>query len=84
MVNAEDDVGFTVYKGHPYCEPCHVKLRMPRCGSSLTPGLRLLNGVGCHKPILEGAVEAVGRRWHLECFKCSVRNAELSRDFPEL
>lgn len=68
----EDDVGFTVYKGHPYCQNCHVRLRMPRCGSSLKPGLRLLPSIGCHKPITEGTIEAVGRRWHLECFTCSV------------
>src|ERR1700733_4126486 len=25
----DDDVGFTVYKGYPYCESCHVRLRLP-------------------------------------------------------
>ena len=68
----EADVGFTVYRGHPYCQNCHIKLRMPRCGSSLKPGLRLLPGIGCHKPITEGTIEAIGRRWHLDCFTCSV------------
>ena len=71
----EADVGFTVYRGHPYCQNCHVRLRLPRCGSSLKPGLRLLPGVGCHKPITEGTVEAIGRRWHIECFTCSVRRS---------
>jgi hypothetical protein len=39
----DDDVGFTVYKGHPYCEACHVRLRMPkckRCKKSIRDGMR--------------------------------------------
>jgi LIM domain len=68
----EDDVGFTVYKGHPYCESCHVQLRLPRCGSGVTAGVRTKSGMGCGKPIREGAIEAIGRRWHHACFTCSV------------
>ncbi|KAG1776882.1 hypothetical protein EV702DRAFT_1197904 [Suillus placidus] len=55
----DDDVGFTVYKGHPYCEACHVRLRMPKCK-------------GCKKSIRDGmrAVEALGGKWCWECFVC--------------
>ncbi|TCD66568.1 hypothetical protein EIP91_001236 [Steccherinum ochraceum] len=56
----EDDVGFTVYRGHPYCEPCHVRLRMPKCKK-------------CKKSIRDGmqAVEALGGKWCWECFTCA-------------
>ncbi|KAK7676787.1 hypothetical protein QCA50_020255 [Cerrena zonata] len=56
----EDDVGFTVYKGHPYCETCHVRLRMPKCQR-------------CKKSIRDGmqAVEALGGKWCWECFTCA-------------
>ncbi|KAI0792352.1 hypothetical protein C8Q75DRAFT_714347 [Abortiporus biennis] len=54
------DVGFTVYKGHPYCEACHVRLRMPKCQR-------------CKKSIRDGmrAVEALGGKWCWECFVCA-------------
>ncbi|KAI0918554.1 hypothetical protein AcV5_002512 [Taiwanofungus camphoratus] len=57
---AEDDVGFTVYRGHPYCEACHVRLRLPKCKK-------------CRKPIRDGkrAVEALGGKWCWECFVCA-------------
>ena len=57
----EDDVGFTVYKGHPYCESCHVRLRMPKCKK-------------CKKSIRDGmqAVEALGGKWCWACFTCAV------------
>ncbi|KIJ61632.1 hypothetical protein HYDPIDRAFT_115806 [Hydnomerulius pinastri MD-312] len=56
---ADDDVGFTVYKGHPYCEACHVRLRMPKCK-------------GCGRSIRDGerAVEALGGKWCWGCFVC--------------
>ncbi|KAH7345256.1 hypothetical protein B0J17DRAFT_537672, partial [Rhizoctonia solani] len=57
--DGDDDVGFTVFNGHPYCESCHVRLRMPRCGT-----------IGCGKPIREEAIEALGRKWHWKCFTC--------------
>ncbi|KAI0301646.1 hypothetical protein B0F90DRAFT_1628503 [Multifurca ochricompacta] len=59
-----DDVGFTVYKGYPYCEACHVRLRSPRCKK-------------CKKIIRDGmqAVEALGGKYHWECFCCTVRFA---------
>ncbi|KAH9855329.1 hypothetical protein C2E23DRAFT_901690 [Lenzites betulinus] len=59
-VGAEDDVGFTVYRGHPYCETCHVRLRMPKCKK-------------CKKSIRDGmqAVEALGGKWCWECFTCA-------------
>ncbi|TFK88483.1 hypothetical protein K466DRAFT_585520 [Polyporus arcularius HHB13444] len=58
--SADDDVGFTVYKGHPYCEACHVRLRMPKCKK-------------CKKSIRDGmqAVEALGGKWCWECFTCA-------------
>ncbi|KAF9787956.1 hypothetical protein BJ322DRAFT_1046199 [Thelephora terrestris] len=54
------DVGFTVYKGHPYCENCHVRLRMPKCKR-------------CKRSIRDGmrAVEALGGKWCWECFVCT-------------
>ena len=57
------DVGFTVYKGHPYCENCHVRLRMPKCKR-------------CNKSIRDGAraVEALGGKWCWGCFVCTVRS----------
>ncbi|KAI0628280.1 hypothetical protein C8Q77DRAFT_467365 [Trametes polyzona] len=60
-VGTEDDVGFTVYRGHPYCEACHVRLRMPKCKR-------------CKKSIRDGmqAVEALGGKWCWECFTCAV------------
>jgi len=55
-----DDVGFTVYKGYPYCEACHVRLRSPKCKR-------------CKKSIRDGmqAVEALGGKFHWECFCCT-------------
>lgn len=60
----DDDVGFTVYKGYPYCESCHVRLRLPKCKR-------------CKKSIRDGmeAVEALGGKWCWECFTCAVRAA---------
>ncbi|KAH9060625.1 LIM-domain-containing protein, partial [Lactarius vividus] len=55
-----DDVGFTVYKGYPYCEACHVRLRSPKCKK-------------CKNGIRDGmqAVEALGGKYHWECFCCT-------------
>ena len=66
----DDDVGFTVYKGHPYCEACHVRLRMPKCKR-------------CKKSIRDGmrAVEALGGKWCWECFVCEVRDLIVVFDF---
>jgi hypothetical protein len=49
-----------VYKGHPYCEACHVRLRLPKCKR-------------CKKSIRDGAqaVEALGGKWCWECFTCA-------------
>ncbi|CAE6428978.1 unnamed protein product [Rhizoctonia solani] len=68
--DGDDDVGFTVFNGHPYCESCHIRLRMPRCGSSSKSGRPGPPGVGCGKPIREEAIEALGRKWHWKCFTC--------------
>lgn len=56
----DDNVCFTVYKGYPYCEVCHVRLRMPKCKS-------------CKRSIRDGkrAVEALGGKWCWECFVCA-------------
>jgi LIM domain len=56
-----DDVGFTVYKGYPYCEACHVRLRSPKCKK-------------CKNIIRDGmqAVEALGGKYHWQCFCCTV------------
>lgn len=56
-----DDVGFTVYKGYPYCEACHVRLRSPKCKK-------------CKGIIRDGmqAVEALGGKYHWQCFCCTV------------
>ncbi|KAG6830288.1 hypothetical protein H0H87_008586 [Tephrocybe sp. NHM501043] len=58
---ASDDVGFTVYRGHPYCEACHVRLRLPKCKR-------------CKRSIRDGdqAVEALGGKWCWSCFVCKV------------
>lgn len=55
------EVGFTVYRGHPYCEACHVRLRAPKCKA-------------CKRSIRDGAraVEALGGKWCFECFVCAV------------
>ena len=57
-----DDVGFTVHKGYPYCEACHVRLRSPKCKK-------------CKNSIRDGtqAVEALGGKYHWQCFCCTVR-----------
>lgn len=58
---ADTDVGFTVYQGHPYCEPCHVRLRYPKCKN-------------CKKSLRDGdkAIEALGGVWCWQCFVCAV------------
>ncbi|KIM28066.1 hypothetical protein M408DRAFT_147776 [Serendipita vermifera MAFF 305830] len=64
VLDQDDEVGFTVYKGHPYCEACHVRLRMPkckRCKKSIRPG--------------DQAIEALGAKWCWHCFTCNVRTA---------
>ena len=52
-----EEVGFTVFRGHPYCEACHVRLRAPKCKK-------------CKRSIRDGdkAVEALGGKWCFECF----------------
>ncbi|KZT04483.1 uncharacterized protein LAESUDRAFT_297246 [Laetiporus sulphureus 93-53] len=56
----DDMLRFTVYRGHPYCENCHVRLRLPKCKR-------------CKKSIRDGqrAVEALGGKWCWECFVCA-------------
>ena len=57
--NQENELGYTVFRGHPYCESCHVRLRMPKCA-------------GCGRSIREEVVEALDRKWHHQCFACTV------------
>jgi NAD-dependent SIR2 family protein deacetylase len=67
-------MGFTIHNGHPYCEACHVRLRMPKCGQ-LMPGAKRSNvPAGCGKPIRDEVVEALGRKWHWACFRCGSCN----------
>ena len=74
VVNPDDEVGFTVHKGHAYCESCHVRLRMPKCRK-------------CKKSIRPGdqAVEAMGGKWCWNCFVCAVSlRAPLALLLPSL
>ncbi|WWD16796.1 hypothetical protein CI109_101228 [Kwoniella shandongensis] len=48
---------FVIHKGHPYCEKCHLRLHKPKCK-------------GCHLPIPDMAINAMGAKWHKECFVC--------------
>ena len=57
---AEETNAFTVYRGHPYCERCHLRLHKPKCRA-------------CNLPIADGALVALGKKYHPGCFKCSVR-----------
>ncbi|KAF5368844.1 hypothetical protein D9758_002898 [Tetrapyrgos nigripes] len=60
---------FTVYKGYPYCEPCHVRLRLPKCKKC---GKALRDNVG--------AVEALGQKWCRGCFCCEGCGEPFARD----
>ena len=53
--------GFTVYKGHPYCETCHVRFRLPKCK-------RCKRSIRDH----DEALEALGGKWCWGCFVCAV------------
>lgn len=72
-VFADDDVGFVVYKGYPYCEACHVRLRLPKCKK-------------CGKSIRDWqeAVEALGGKWCYECFVCAVSLNLVVRAFADV
>lgn len=50
-----------MYKGYPYCEACHVRLRLPKCKR-------------CKRSIRDSdqAVEALGGKWCWGCFVCAV------------
>ncbi|WVR04102.1 hypothetical protein IAU60_001101 [Kwoniella sp. DSM 27419] len=58
----EDDEGetnaFVIHRGHPYCERCHLRLHKPKCKA-------------CNQPIPDVAINAMGAKWHQECFLCS-------------
>ncbi|WWC87575.1 uncharacterized protein L201_002465 [Kwoniella dendrophila CBS 6074] len=61
--NDEDDEdnetsAFVIQKGHPYCERCHLRLHKPKCKA-------------CTKPIPDLAINAMGAKWHQECFVCA-------------
>ena len=83
VTNANDDVeamtaNINLWRGHPYCDGCHVRLHAPKCK-------------GCHKPIAGEMLEALGGKWHAECLRCEVRPltpsclpAALTRDVPPL
>ncbi|KAK6906895.1 hypothetical protein I203_100882 [Kwoniella mangroviensis CBS 8507] len=49
---------FVIQKGHPYCEKCHLRLHKPKCKA-------------CNLPIPDLAINAMGAKWHKECFVCA-------------
>jgi hypothetical protein len=57
---------------------------MPKCGSKVRGGGAGGNGFGCGKAIREEALEALGRKWHWECFVCDVSVAILLFNEGEL
>jgi paxillin len=57
--DAEETNAFVIHKGHPYCERCHLRLHKPKCKA-------------CAQPIPDVAINAMGAKWHKECFVCSV------------
>ncbi|WRT65392.1 uncharacterized protein IL334_002335 [Kwoniella shivajii] len=74
--DAEEDEGetsaFVIQKGHPYCERCHLRLHKPRCKA-------------CSQPIPDLAVNAMGAKWHQECFVCVQCHNEFANNlfFPK-
>jgi paxillin len=67
--DGDDDVeamtaNINLWRGHPYCDGCHVRLHAPKCK-------------GCRKPIAGEMLEALGGKWHAECLKCEVRQESL-------
>ncbi|KIY64586.1 hypothetical protein CYLTODRAFT_401620 [Cylindrobasidium torrendii FP15055 ss-10] len=65
---------YIIHKGYPYCEACHVRLRMPLCRRN-----------GCGKRIREweGAIEAMGGKWCEGCFRCNGCQQSLGETFYE-
>ncbi|WVW79682.1 hypothetical protein I302_101652 [Kwoniella bestiolae CBS 10118] len=63
---------FVIQKGHPYCERCHLRLHKPKCKA-------------CSKPIPDLAINAMGAKWHKECFVCSQCHNEFANNlfFPK-
>ncbi|WWC68935.1 uncharacterized protein I206_102871 [Kwoniella pini CBS 10737] len=63
---------FVIQKGHPYCEKCHLKLHKPKCKS-------------CNLPIPDLAINAMGAKWHKECFICTQCKHEFANNlfFPK-
>ncbi|ORY27680.1 hypothetical protein BCR39DRAFT_469152 [Naematelia encephala] len=72
--HASDDEtnAFVIHNGHPYCERCHLRLHKPKCRA-------------CSKPIPEVAAEAMGSKWHKECFVCVTCGNEFANNlfFPK-
>ncbi|KIO24171.1 hypothetical protein M407DRAFT_103643 [Tulasnella calospora MUT 4182] len=66
-----NDLGYILYRGHAYCEPCHEKLRMPKCA-------------GCKKGVRVGDedVRALGRSWHFYCFVCTSCKRPFEDEYP--
>ncbi|KAK4690027.1 hypothetical protein P7C73_g78, partial [Tremellales sp. Uapishka_1] len=63
---------FVIHKGHPYCEHCHLRLHKPKCKA-------------CSLPIPDIAINAMGAKWHKECFVCSSCGDEFANNlfFPK-
>lgn len=57
----EVGMGFTVFRGFPYCAKCHAKLRWPKCKK-------------CKKGMAPDSdiIEALGAKWCADCFVCTV------------
>ncbi|OCF34527.1 hypothetical protein I316_03568 [Kwoniella heveanensis BCC8398] len=63
---------FVIHRGHPYCERCHLRLHKPKCK-------------GCNQPIPDIAINAMGAKWHKECFVCTQCHNEFANNlfFPK-
>lgn len=58
--NCKQDLGtdFMEHNGMPYCEPCDTKLFAELCYC-------------CSKPLWDNCVGLEGKKWHVECLRCS-------------
>ena len=63
---SDKDVGFHEYSNMPYCEKCYANIALPKCQ-------------GCHNPITDRTMKAMGGQWHISCFVCKVSNQILKK-----
>jgi hypothetical protein len=57
--------GFVEHDGHPYCSVCYHEEFSHRCG-------------GCGEPITGRFIEALGQKWHVGHFTCTVCGKNLA------